>query len=64
MKVLREKYYFNFMVNFYIAICIESASVIAGANATRDEIHGLFTNFFTGDSLAADYLLCNLLSRV
>lgn len=42
----------------------ESASVIAGASATRDEIHGLLTNFFTGDSLAADYLLCNLLSRV
>lgn len=53
-KCLLAFFYFN----------IESAGVIAVAAAVRDEIHGLFTEFFTGDSLAADYIICYLVSRV
>ncbi|KAK4003105.1 hypothetical protein OUZ56_004887 [Daphnia magna] len=42
----------------------DTTAVTASSTSVRDELHGLFTEFFLGDSLAADYLLCHLLSRV
>lgn len=38
--------------------------ILAEANNTRDELLGLFTEFMMGDTLAANYLLCHLISRV
>ncbi|KAI9561857.1 hypothetical protein GHT06_012819 [Daphnia sinensis] len=42
----------------------DTTAVTASSTTVRDELHGLFTEFFLGDSLAADYLLCHLMSRV
>ncbi|EFX76920.1 hypothetical protein DAPPUDRAFT_305993 [Daphnia pulex] len=40
------------------------AAVVELSATIRDELHGLLTEFFLGDSIAADYLLCHLMSRV
>lgn len=42
----------------------DSAAVVGLSTSIRDEFHGLLTEFFGGDTLAADYLLCHLASRV
>jgi len=42
----------------------ETAVIAAEASSTRQELLGLFTEFFVGDTAAATYFLCHLISRV
>lgn len=64
MKVFVEtEKYFRYFVLISIWI-LDSAAIATVSSGIRDELHGLFSEFFSGDGLAADYLLCHLISRV
>lgn len=54
----------DILCRFISFLPLDLANSMSGFFKVRDELHGLFTDFYAGDSLAADYLLCHLASHV
>ena len=56
--------FFSLKFKEFVRKNLDASTVLTTAAQVRDELHALFTEFFKGDTLAADYLLCHLASNM
>ena len=64
LPLRKSLFCWHYQLIFKYSFILDSNLISASSSSIRDELHGLFSEFFSGDGLAADYLLCHLISRV